>query len=1006
MLVRQCVHLLFLALDLHNDDDGHDASEGADVDMTDLRAHESGHSDAYYAAAETCQQVASDMVYAMDLGMDDSNALPPAPPQGDDDVEAQPMYTYIAETSLNMPADVRPPRVVGFNSTGQENFLYDGADAEACSAASSEGVSAMGTGPKDGQTGRKGILDQICYSHQINGDGGFDDREGLIVSHSSMHAVSHRASILSLLVRLAKKLPKASDLLAQEGVESLLADVAATQHEGCARALVASGYNALDVQGQADADERARMKKMAADRQARMMEQMKMQQAAAAAHMMLDDDEIDDDDDSGQAALSAKSCVDALAQLEGSQCVLCQENMATSGVKWSRWDNANESWIEYSEDTCAELEKAREQFEVGMAGKKVEILLHGDSYVVDLERMRQTGPVDEGGVRPGRETRCKVRRIVNETMLLGFSHPSPLPCFSSYSDAGDFKKRHSLVITLCGHAMHKTCLNRYISSLVARRHHIIHGSTFEQAHAIDFDQGEFVCAICRRVANTALPVCRISALNPPGKVGQDQEDGCDVLVGSDIPIWRWADTIAGDAGVAEQGWRDMFGWNLWPGLGVPPSEKEGPHASLWLAMSRVNEAGKWTRTQPLSKIASRDERVDKAPLAAEKIARLVADQVAARELSSRGLVLELEDARASRAADDKLSPTALLISTLRHHMVAAAARPEPAYSDSDKGPPWSVISAWVWLCAQCHTPRVWVGGGCSLGSEDAEHMHSASHGAQEAGAGKRPTESSDVRSGLAALHSHLQRHLASERMRLFEEGQSALRDDEKALQLLDLHGQGRQALFVAGGPCLLTCDLFLLFTALLAHRPPVTGDHTMGGESAFGAAGAAGKGTAGGGELPLARLVRVLYTAQITQIMVALYEEFVNTTEKEGESEVGSPSPTVARSGDGTESIDRPSSQRDEVMMDGEMPGVRSGGGGGWGLREMLQVITSTSSDRVRPCTMAAIAVMIERQAGFRSAEVGGRDAPEASPEMRVAQVCKGKESCRRVLFNAKETYY
>ena len=80
MLVRQCVHLLFLALDLHNDDDGQDASDGADADMSDLRADGSGHSDAYYAGVETCQQVASDMVNAMDLGLDDSSAPLPAPP--------------------------------------------------------------------------------------------------------------------------------------------------------------------------------------------------------------------------------------------------------------------------------------------------------------------------------------------------------------------------------------------------------------------------------------------------------------------------------------------------------------------------------------------------------------------------------------------------------------------------------------------------------------------------------------------------------------------------------------------------------------------------------------------------------------------------------------------------------------------------------------------------------------------------------------------------------------
>ena len=31
-------------------------------------------------------------------------------------------------------------------------------------------------------------------------------------------------------------------------------------------------------------------------------------------------------------------------------------------------------------------------------------------------------------------------------------------------------KRHALAVSLCGHAMHKSCLHRYIESLLSRRH--------------------------------------------------------------------------------------------------------------------------------------------------------------------------------------------------------------------------------------------------------------------------------------------------------------------------------------------------------------------------------------------------------------------------------------------------------------------------------------------------------------------------------------------------------
>jgi len=33
---------------------------------------------------------------------------------------------------------------------------------------------------------------------------------------------------------------------------------------------------------------------------------------------------------------------------------------------------------------------------------QVEIEVHGDTYLVNLQLKRQTGPVDYGGVRPGR----------------------------------------------------------------------------------------------------------------------------------------------------------------------------------------------------------------------------------------------------------------------------------------------------------------------------------------------------------------------------------------------------------------------------------------------------------------------------------------------------------------------------------------------------------------------------------------------------------------------------
>jgi hypothetical protein len=69
---------------------------------------------------------------------------------------------------------------------------------------------------------------------------------------------------------------------------------------------------------------------------------------------------------------------------------------------------------------------------------------------------------------------------------------------------------------------------------------------------------------------------------------------------------------------------------------------------------------------------------------------------------------------------------------------------------------------------------------------------------------------------------------------------------------------------VAGGPCLLTSDLLLVFTSLLAHYPR-TGDC----EGSTRDADAVARGPQGGGA-HVGRLVRLMYTAHVVQVMLAL----------------------------------------------------------------------------------------------------------------------------------------
>ncbi|GER43525.1 E3 ubiquitin-protein ligase ubr1 [Striga asiatica] len=59
-----------------------------------------------------------------------------------------------------------------------------------------------------------------------------------------------------------------------------------------------------------------------------------------------------------------------------------------------------------------------------------------------------------------------------------------------------------IFVSSCGHAVHQGCLDRYLSSL---RERYIRRTVFEGGHIVDPDQGEFLCPVCRGLANSVLP---------------------------------------------------------------------------------------------------------------------------------------------------------------------------------------------------------------------------------------------------------------------------------------------------------------------------------------------------------------------------------------------------------------------------------------------------------------------------------------------------------------------
>eukprot|EP00850_Spirogloea_muscicola_P019997 SM000205S06204 [mRNA] locus=s205:3198:12812:+ [translate_table: standard] len=65
-----------------------------------------------------------------------------------------------------------------------------------------------------------------------------------------------------------------------------------------------------------------------------------------------------------------------------------------------------------------------------------------------------------------------------------------------------------LHVATCGHALHQSCLDRYFSSLLQR---YLSREYYEGASVVNPVEGEYLCPMCRRLANATLPLVPIAA---------------------------------------------------------------------------------------------------------------------------------------------------------------------------------------------------------------------------------------------------------------------------------------------------------------------------------------------------------------------------------------------------------------------------------------------------------------------------------------------------------------
>ncbi|XWS43722.1 hypothetical protein CRYUN_Cryun16bG0128000 [Craigia yunnanensis] len=113
-----------------------------------------------------------------------------------------------------------------------------------------------------------------------------------------------------------------------------------------------------------------------------------------------------------------------------------------------------------------------------------------------------------------------------------------------------------IYLSSCGHAVHQGCLDRYLSSLKER---YVRRSFFEGAHIVDPDQGEFLCPVCRLLANSVLPAVNgtfqmagrppmttsVDVVSALGSPSVPKEETCSLLLQQGLSLLKTAAKVVG-----------------------------------------------------------------------------------------------------------------------------------------------------------------------------------------------------------------------------------------------------------------------------------------------------------------------------------------------------------------------------------------------------------------------------------------------------------------------------
>ncbi|XP_059296404.1 E3 ubiquitin-protein ligase PRT6-like isoform X1 [Lycium ferocissimum] len=97
----------------------------------------------------------------------------------------------------------------------------------------------------------------------------------------------------------------------------------------------------------------------------------------------------------------------------------------------------------------------------------------------------------------------------------------PLPAYNGFGPSDC----DGIYLSSCGHAVHQRCLDRYLSSLKERYSRRI---VFEGGDIVDPDQGEFLCPVCRGLANSVLPALPADTKRSTPSVSTGPSDAVDL----------------------------------------------------------------------------------------------------------------------------------------------------------------------------------------------------------------------------------------------------------------------------------------------------------------------------------------------------------------------------------------------------------------------------------------------------------------------------------------------